>query len=352
MRRVIAHRLKWDDEGVASTVGTIMALLVFLTFLSMIVNSYVPVWMKDSESSHVNVALGQFGGLKSGIDMQILAGHMSELAGEHFTPVTTFSPVTLGVDGVPIFSAPTLGELVAVGGDGSAPWNVSFKYYPNKVVNTSASVNELAYGSVTLNVANRYFVPQTIAYENGGIVKFQSDGQVLRVEPSFELTNASNSETVSLVMIVMLGNGTMQGTTTEGVLTKVVSVDTEVYSRVYTDVFVHHRSLYGLAWYDYFTTYLNKALNVSSDAYKPCPSTFCFKPTQTGGPYGIKFKQIQTPFFMVNVTWNSAAFTFDVWIQLKNDSNPSTMTMPIKSFRIQKALVNMAVGGLGSQVNI
>src|SRR6059058_1762713 len=77
--RLLIRDIRGDEEGVASTVGTIMALLVFLTFLSLIVNQYVPVWMKDSEASHMNGALGQFGGIKGAIDLQILAAQAARI---------------------------------------------------------------------------------------------------------------------------------------------------------------------------------------------------------------------------------------------------------------------------------
>src|SRR5438094_10400415 len=84
-----------------------MALLVFLTFLSVIVNQYVPIWMKDSEASHMNTALGQFGGIKGDIDLQMLAAEASADAGTLHIPVTTATAINLGVDGVPSFSSPT-----------------------------------------------------------------------------------------------------------------------------------------------------------------------------------------------------------------------------------------------------
>src|SRR5438445_12322504 len=59
-----ARRIRRDESGVASTVGTIMALLVFLTFISLIVNQYVRVCMKDSEASHMGNAFGEFGASK------------------------------------------------------------------------------------------------------------------------------------------------------------------------------------------------------------------------------------------------------------------------------------------------
>ena len=97
------RRIREDESGVASTVGTIMALLVFLTFLSLIVNQYVPVWMKDSEAAHMAGAFGQFGSFKGNVDLQMLAAQMAHDSGNHFIPITTFTPITLGVDGIPIF---------------------------------------------------------------------------------------------------------------------------------------------------------------------------------------------------------------------------------------------------------
>jgi len=76
--RAVIRSLRSDEAGVASTVGTIMALLVFLTFISLIVNQYVPAWMKDSEASHMNTALGQFGGIKGSIDLQMLAAEAAQ----------------------------------------------------------------------------------------------------------------------------------------------------------------------------------------------------------------------------------------------------------------------------------
>src|SRR5438046_9753738 len=71
--RTLIRDLRSDDRGVASTVGTIMALLVFLTFLSVIVNQYVPIWMTGSEASQMNTVLGQVGGIKGEVDLQMLA---------------------------------------------------------------------------------------------------------------------------------------------------------------------------------------------------------------------------------------------------------------------------------------
>src|SRR3972149_1497296 len=103
-----------------------MALLVFLTFLSLITNQYVPVWMKDSEAAHMGEVLGQLGDFKSDIDTQILGARVAQQVGQKWLAFTSFSTIKLGVDGVPIFSSPTVGELQI--NQKAAPWTVWFRY--------------------------------------------------------------------------------------------------------------------------------------------------------------------------------------------------------------------------------
>src|SRR5437016_11815093 len=182
--RILIRDIRRDEEGVASTVGTIMALLVFLTFLSLIVNQYVPVWMKDSEASHMNGSLGQFGGIKGAIDLQILSAQAAQIAGTHYIPVTASSAVSLGVDCVPILAASTLGTLQSFTAAGGF-W-VNFSYIPNPTVPLQvATVNEASSGAIQLDVGNRYYIQQTIAYENGTVIPPQSDRQVHRARTDF-----------------------------------------------------------------------------------------------------------------------------------------------------------------------
>ena len=72
---------RWDDEeGVAATIGTIMSLLVFLTFMGMFTNQFVPVWMSDNESTHMATAITQMVGLKADIDGLVVDYSNSQLA--------------------------------------------------------------------------------------------------------------------------------------------------------------------------------------------------------------------------------------------------------------------------------
>ena len=135
--------IREDESGVASTVGTIMALLVFLTFISLIVNQYVPVWMKDSEASHMGGAFGQFGTFKGAIDLQMLAAQMARDVSVDYIPVSSFTPVTLGVDGIPIFTSPTVGVLTSIPDQGT--FTTQLVYNINGVGNrvTESSIGRL-----------------------------------------------------------------------------------------------------------------------------------------------------------------------------------------------------------------
>ncbi len=59
----LKRRLNGSEQGVATTVGTIMALLIFLSILSLITQQYVPVWMEDNEAYHMDEVKGQFADL-------------------------------------------------------------------------------------------------------------------------------------------------------------------------------------------------------------------------------------------------------------------------------------------------
>jgi hypothetical protein len=325
---VLIRDLRGDEDAVASTVGTIMALLVFLTFLSLIVNQYVPVWMKDSEASHMNGALGAFGGLKGAIDLQILAAEAARTSGTHYIPVTASSAVGLGVDGVPIFSGPTIGALRAIPDAGS--FTVQFSYIPNKLVPSQvATVNESSSGAVQLDVGNRYFIQQTIAYENGAVIRYQNDGQTIRAQPTFVVVKTNNTLDVSFGLVSLYGTGLVSGTSTEVVNTQVFAFDRQDYSGLTSNaaVWVNHTSAYGLAWYRFVNATLANALNLGG--------TF----TQTSLDLSFTAKIGATIIYVVSARYNPTNQIYDMRLQLWNRA-----VLPLTTFRLQHAQVQVGIG--------
>ncbi len=263
---VIRRDLRRDERGVASTVGTIMALLVFLTFMSLIVNQYVPVWMKDSEASHMDGSVGQFAELKGAIDFQVLGAIMAQNAGTVFVPSTTSTPITLGLDGVPIFSGPTFGALTASPSAGS--WFVNFTYLigANKVPTPVAATSS---GQVDLNVANRYYPTGDIAYDNGAVIRSQSDGQVIVAAPVFQAQRSGNNLSLAFELVNLYGSSSASGTSTQIIDTNVFGVNQQTYTQVSPaqSVSITHYSSYALAWFTFFNNTLASSLRVTSPSY-------------------------------------------------------------------------------------
>jgi len=247
----IVRKMKWDNEGVASTIGTIMALMIFLSILSMFTNQYVPVWMEDNEAEHMNIVFNQFGNMKAAIDNQILFARIAELTSSHYAAIPNYNPITLGSGCVPVLASPTGSQLSLNPNEGEC--KVSFSY-------TAGDVSETSQGNIKIYVINRYYIPQTIIYENGALIKSQSEGDFIRAEPEFSVENKSGNVDVTFTQISLYGkNNSLAGIGTEAVHTKVLSVDSQEYENITSYLYINITTKYGSAWRNYFNLTLTKA---------------------------------------------------------------------------------------------
>jgi len=338
--RVLIRDFRSDERAVASTVGTVMALLVFLTFLSVIVNQYVPIWMKDSEASHMNTALGQFGGVKGDIDLQMLAAQASADAGTFHIPVTTAAAVNLGVDGVPIFSSPTPGTL-ELNPDAGA-FTVAFDYMLQGV---RKQATDQSSGAVVLTASNRYYTPQRIVYENGAVIRYQTDGQFVRVHPTFSVLVANNSLDISFALVSLYGKGIVTGTTTEMVSTELFAFDRQDYQSTNATggvvswpanavLWLNQTSAYGLSWYRFFNQTLSDTLKLGGTYTRtPFAETFAAK---------IGVKTIYT------ISWTLNPTTRIYIVRLAVNNNPGIMG--ISFIHLQHAQVQVGIGSATQQV--
>ncbi|MDD1743735.1 MAG: hypothetical protein LUO85_03825 [Methanomassiliicoccales archaeon] len=250
---------KRDEEGVASTVGTIMALLVFLTFLTLFTNSYVPVWMIDNERSHMSQAMDQFGGIKGKVDDLVV---MAEVTGR--TDLNMYGPVTLGANGIPVFASPTAGQLIySPYGVGNSTVALNFTYSLN---GKTLGLNDQSGGMLQLYAPNRYYVQQWVAYENGAIIVKQLDGQVIRGMPSLDVvkTDTNSRLNVSWTQVALIGiNSTLAGTSTAGINIDMIYLDSQVYDNGLNPmtVYLNFTTLYGKAWFNYLSAYFTPTLD-------------------------------------------------------------------------------------------
>ena len=265
---------RWDDEGVASTVGTIMSLLVFLTFMGMFTNQFLPVWMSDNESNHMAQVIGQFTNLKSSIDLSV-----SNYANSLVAPSPVFIPVMLSSEGIPVFAGPTAGilslspEMINM----RPMFNVSYYYFSDlggvKHYSTLDPSNDGGTGgSLELYCPNRYYVEERIVYENGAIILNQTDGEVVIAGPQFSIKNIGSvtepSRVIMMTQVSLQGkNMTVGGTGSKGLNADLEFAETTAFENSDpggTTLYLNITTKHGEAWAAYFERTLNGAANLTS----------------------------------------------------------------------------------------
>jgi hypothetical protein len=134
----------------------------------------------------------------------------------------------------------------------------------------SNSVSLVGGGSVQMYAPNRYYVQQWVAYENGGILLKQDDGQVFRAAPSITLSKDGDSVNMDITQIDLIGaNSSVGGTGIEGLNLEVVYVDSQTYHlKSNTPFIMKFDTNFGQAYYDYFNTTM-AALGLSTDGSIP-----------------------------------------------------------------------------------
>jgi hypothetical protein len=263
---------RWgDDEGVAATVGTIMSLLVFISLMGIFTNQFVPVWMSDSESTHMSTVIEQFINLKSSIDISISNNPNSLIA-----PSPIFVPITLSTGGIPVFAGPTAGVLT-LSPDTLAQrpsFNLTYTWVsdvsgsPTTYVLSAANDGHSG-GNLDLYCPNRYFVEQHIAYEAGAVILNQSDGDFVIAGPQLAVRNMGSTSnpnwTVMITQVTVKGqNNTIGGTGSKGVVADMKFADSNSLSNpTPTDLTITIASQHGMAWRSYF----NRTFNASGMRY-------------------------------------------------------------------------------------
>lgn len=263
--------LKKDREGVASVVGTIMALLVFLTFMSLFIGTYVPIWMKDNERSHMSQVMGQFGDLKGKVDNLIaytatVQMYQSIVVGNVISTHTTtmYQSFELGAPGVPIFASQTAGALIFTPkGLSDSGMRIEFMEIDRDTNTTFPSASgEMSGGKLEFYGPNRYYVQQWIVYENGGILIKQDDGQTYRAAPNILLNwNKGGIVNLTVTQIDMIGtNSSIGGFGNIGVNVNIDAVDLPTNYYVAPDsngdrsIYMNVSTQYGDAFYSYLNS--------------------------------------------------------------------------------------------------
>jgi hypothetical protein len=227
------------EDAVASSIGTMLAILVILALLTMVTTGWAPEWTKAKESEHMRMVESQFSNLKALMDQLSLSAN---------TDTVVSTPLTLGSEGVPLFSSDATGTVSLLSTNDN-----SFNTF--SVENESGLFERVAYGSILFRSANTEYLDQTFIYESGSLIIKQDDGQVVTTGPGLIIQNLTQGISVSATLISVYSDGSSySGVGTVGINARLVqekittvrtwSVTDTVHINVSTSVYQ--------AWYEYF----------------------------------------------------------------------------------------------------
>ncbi|UCC93577.1 MAG: hypothetical protein JSW25_02635 [Thermoplasmata archaeon] len=236
MRRGTFRR---DEEGVASSIGTMLAILVILALITMVTTGWAPEWTKSKESEHLRVVEGQFASLKALMDQLGLSSN---------TDTMVSTPLTLGSEGFPLFSADSTGTISLIS-------TSSGDFNRFSLVNSTGLFERVAYGSIIYESHNTEYLDQTLHYENGAIGLRQGDGEVLTTGPAMIVQNLTRGLKVSITMVSVYSDGSSYtGVGTVGINCRLVQekITSQRTWNPTETLYINVTSEVYEAWYDYF----------------------------------------------------------------------------------------------------
>lgn len=184
--------LRYDRRGQSAAVGTILAIMVILTLLTVVTTRWIPVWVQGKEADHAAVVDAQFAEFKKTVDQQALLGTPGSGVG---------NPFTLGQPGVPVFAPGSSGNI------NNGAFGGALLRNQLTIQNESQLFNQTAYGAVKYSTANTRYIQQSYLYEFGAVIINQTDGQLLKAGPAFQYDNSSNATQLRLTLISLAGDG-------------------------------------------------------------------------------------------------------------------------------------------------
>ena len=185
-----------SESGVVGIVTAVLLIGLIVAVVSLVQAVYVPKWMEEKESEHMDLVVTQFAQLKSAIDTHIANA-------PKVIPIA--SPITLGNKELPyLMSLRAYGSLQIL--DNSFIIKINDNVIPS-------------FGTIKYSSMNGYFIDQSFIYENGAFITSQIEGNMISMKPSLSIGKENSTNVTinfTMVNIVPVGgktNGGGYGTT-------------------------------------------------------------------------------------------------------------------------------------------
>jgi hypothetical protein len=187
------RKLYSSDNAVVGIVVAVLLIGLVVSVVALIQTQYVPKWMEEKESEHMEEVIDQFTRLKFAIDTQIATNQ---------TGSSIASTIKLGSKELPfLLSQRSYGQLTILS-------NILSDNNHGCVFETRINgVNKIyPLGSIIYSSANAYYLDQSFIYEAGAIITDQPDddkGNDMTIKPSFSFEN--NKLKINLVSVSIEG---------------------------------------------------------------------------------------------------------------------------------------------------
>lgn len=195
------NKLVRENTAVAGVIEALLLVALVAVILSTIQLVYIPQIMEEREANHMDEVADQFSNLKSVIEIQSMMGSLDTGDTVVYSPIS--SSITLGSKELPYFvSARSYGEVILIDEDDVGT---------NKINIQPMSIGQFGSGipltSINYEAFNSEFVDQVYALEGGGIILNQSEGEVMRVNPSIAVENNSAVGNIKIYWTIPIFNG-------------------------------------------------------------------------------------------------------------------------------------------------
>jgi len=175
---------KKSDYAVAGIVTALLIVGLIVVVFSMIQTVYVPQWMKQKESEHMDQVADQIAQLKFALDI-----HTST---EQITPIST--SITLGNKEMSFLKSSRAFGSLTISID---ECNISID---------NGTIFSYSLGVIKYSSENAYYLDQTYIYEAGAVILEQIRGNIMFIKPSLSIDNDNEVNiTFTIVDIISIG---------------------------------------------------------------------------------------------------------------------------------------------------
>jgi hypothetical protein len=246
-------KLKESDNALVGIVVTFLLIGLIVSVLAIIQSVYIPKWMEQTESEHMDEVADQFAQLKSAIDTQAVIGSNQPT---HTFLSTISTGITLGSRELPFFMSTRAYGSLNILPDTSYRVVINDRY---------GGVSDNSSATIQYSSSNAYFLDQSYIYEGGAVVLSQSQGDIILTKPTFSVAR-ENIVNISFTIIKISkvgGKGSISGYGTYPIQTEYSSNESKIINNV-SDITIYTK--YPTAWSLFINgTLINGGLEYATD---------------------------------------------------------------------------------------